>query len=497
MVGVAFVVRLPYLLDVPRFTDELQEVLWALAIVRGEILPMTAVDSYYGPLWSYLIAALFRVVGVSDAVPRLLAAILASVSVGLTYLLGRELVGRWSALVAAGLMLTSGGHIVINSHTARSNSITPMLMLVVVWCVHRAIRTGHGGNLAAAGFVGALALQTHVSALAFAPGLAMAVLLGRPGLLRGRWVAVTIVAGVLGYANMLVYNLQHDFFSVIHARNLQEGYTDGQSTDLSTYAVNLQALVQSLSRLLSGTIDTGTNPLRLLYLALAATGLVMLARRRQPLPLLFCLSAIVILPYFNPRYGPILSGRYLVPLLPLGFMGIAIVIQAFGDRLKGFRSGAYRLATATALAFVLYPLAPLAAYYQEVVGNERTNAPLFILADSTRALYRPGALVLLDEGLAQEQLTAGGTDLKAMRMLLETRAIPYEIAKLGSQQWDEMLDRGGEVIAVMDTKKRSSLGRGLQVASMGAEVESASGTGHRYGVYRLARRLTGAPGALS
>ncbi len=37
---VALLLRLPYLWDIPRFTDELQEILWALAIYRGEILPL-------------------------------------------------------------------------------------------------------------------------------------------------------------------------------------------------------------------------------------------------------------------------------------------------------------------------------------------------------------------------------------------------------------------------------------------------------------------------
>ena len=39
----AFALRLPYLVEIPRFTDELQEILWALGIARGEMLPLTAV----------------------------------------------------------------------------------------------------------------------------------------------------------------------------------------------------------------------------------------------------------------------------------------------------------------------------------------------------------------------------------------------------------------------------------------------------------------------
>jgi hypothetical protein len=295
---------------------------------------------------------------------------------------------------------------------------------------------------------------------------------------------------------MILYNVANDFYSLLHARHLQQGYTDGRSTDLATYLTNLEALIQSLSRLLSGTIDIGTNPIRFIYLALASAGLVMLAKRGQPLPLLFCASAIVILPYFNPRYGPILSGRYLIPMLPFGFIGIAIVIQAAADRIARRFSHARLLTVAAVGAVVLYPLAPLVSYYRDVVGDARTNAPLFALAESTRALYRPGDLVLLDEGLAQEQLTAGGTDLKAMRMLLETRAIPYEVAKLDSDQWDLVAAGQGEVLTVMDTKKRGSVGRALQIAVVGVEVESASGSEHRYGVYRIARRSVAARWAL-
>src|SRR5256885_1443843 len=85
MIAVAALLRWPYLWEIPRFTDELQEVNWSLNIALGQALPLTAVDSYYGPLWSYLLAGLFRLFGPSPYLPRMAALLLGSSLVALTY----------------------------------------------------------------------------------------------------------------------------------------------------------------------------------------------------------------------------------------------------------------------------------------------------------------------------------------------------------------------------------------------------------------------------
>jgi 4-amino-4-deoxy-L-arabinose transferase-like glycosyltransferase len=484
LVGAAIVLRLPYLWDIPRLTDELQEILWALSIARGEILPLTAVDSYYGPLWSYLLAAVFRMVGISDWAPRLVATVLAAVTVGLTYLIGREITSRLAALIGAALMLTSGAHIIITSHTARSNSTTPLLLLLVVWTLLRAIRRNDGRYLVAVGFLFALALQSHISVVAFAPGLAVALLVGRPRLLISPWIAAALGAAILGYGNMILWNVQNGFYSLIHAQHLQEGYTDGRRTDLGMYLTNLQALLQSLSRMLSGTIDIATSPSRFLYTLAAGLGLGVLAWRRMWLPLLFCTSAIFVLPYFNPRYGPILSGRYIVPLLPFGFIGIGAVLEWLTDRLPARALNRAVLA----LIAVCFPLVHLVWYYQEVLADDRTNAPLYALANSAKALYQPGDLVYLDEVLEQEPLTGGGNDLKALRMLVETRGLRYEVTKINQESLGRLQRDGANAVVIMDVRKRSEVDRRAQVLSSGAIEESASGSGRRYGAFRFGAR---------
>jgi glycosyltransferase AglD len=504
--ALAVALRLPYLWEIPRFTDEVQEVLWSLSIARGEILPLTAVDSYYGPAWSYLLAALFVVLGPDPYLPRLVAMLLGAALVVVTYLFARDVAGRWPAAIAAGLVLSSGGHIVINSHTARSNSITPLLTTAALWLFYRALedrvwagpirqntwRRPRPWLLVPTGMLLGLAMQTHLSVIALAPGLAAYLLRRGHGLLGSPWPYLAGLAGIVGYVNMIVYNLQTGFWSYQHARSLQEGYTAGRPTDLDSYFTNLGSLIQSLSRLLSGTIDTPDSPTRFIYMALACVGLLLLARRGGLLLGLAATSMILVLPYFNPRYGPILSGRYLIPLLPIAFVAIGYVAVAAAmvsaQRAPLLRKlGWQRVAAVLGLALALYPLLPLYRYYQEAVVDGRTNRPLHQLFSTIVAERTPHETVLLDEGLNQEQLGAGGTDLKAFRMLLGTGGIPHEVAKVTDV--DEIqAPLGPSVLFLLEAKKRTSLPRSISATLLGAEVVSASGSGHRYAVYRLTSR---------
>jgi 4-amino-4-deoxy-L-arabinose transferase-like glycosyltransferase len=501
----AVLLRWPYLWDIPRFSDELQEVLWSLSIADGEMLPLTAVDSYYGPLWSYLLAGLFVVFGPSPALPRLVAMLLGAGLVALTYCFTRDVAGRWPAAIAAGLLATSGGHIVISSHTSRSNSTTPLLVTAALWLLYRAI-AGRGWDfgggcgvarrpsprlLVPAGLMLGLALQTHVSVIAFGPGVAAYVLWQARRLLRTPWPYLAVLAALIGYSNMIVYNLMNGFWSLRHAHALQEAYTGGRTTDPDFYLSNLGNLLQSLSRLLSGAIDSPESPSRFLYALLALLGLLLIARRGGVLLPLTFVSVVTVLPYFNPRYGPILSGRYLIPLLPMAFTAIGCVIVV-GARTVAARYSALdrigwkRLAAIAAVPVVLYPLAPLHSYYQHAVADGRTNEPLYTLVRAVLAARQPGESVVLDEGLAQESLGAGGTDLKAFRMLLGTSRIPYEIGKVG--EIDDVPLAGGSELFLMEAKKRALLPRAVNSSPVSPEVASASGSGHRYAVYRITPR---------
>jgi hypothetical protein len=88
---IALAARLPYLWDIPRFTDETAEAEIALQIVRGESLPLASRDPYIGTLWNWVLAAGFTVSGPSLFTPRLLIAVLGALTVVPAYLLGKSL----------------------------------------------------------------------------------------------------------------------------------------------------------------------------------------------------------------------------------------------------------------------------------------------------------------------------------------------------------------------------------------------------------------------
>jgi 4-amino-4-deoxy-L-arabinose transferase-like glycosyltransferase len=124
----ATAVRIPYLQTIPAFSDELNEVMHGLEILRGESLPLTNVTSYIGAFYNYLVAAAFFLVGPQIVTPRALVMVMGVLTVGATYVLARQVAGPIAGAVAAALLTTSGTHILVNSHIALSSSITPLFV---------------------------------------------------------------------------------------------------------------------------------------------------------------------------------------------------------------------------------------------------------------------------------------------------------------------------------------------------------------------------------
>lgn len=167
VVALAAVIRYRWLMMVPRFTDESEEIQFALKIARGGYWPLVSVDTYNGPLIHYLLSFGLRLVG-DPRLPWLTVWAFGALTVGATYGLGLSLSAgrRMVALVAASLMAVSFIPIVVNSHLAWSSSTTPFwttMFLIAVSETHRRVRPRW---LLAAALLGGLAQQTHPSVVA-------------------------------------------------------------------------------------------------------------------------------------------------------------------------------------------------------------------------------------------------------------------------------------------------------------------------------------------
>src|SRR5439155_18073863 len=124
----ALVVRLPYFTQLPAFSDEVDDIYRAFLITQGKLFPLTDTSTYIGSLWSWMMAAALWISGLKLYAPRALILLMGVLTVIATYPLGRAFsAGRQrGGLVAAYLLVTSGPHVLINSHVAWSNCMTPL-----------------------------------------------------------------------------------------------------------------------------------------------------------------------------------------------------------------------------------------------------------------------------------------------------------------------------------------------------------------------------------
>lgn len=499
IVALGAAVRWPNLWLIPTITDETGEALRAIAIYRGEIAPLTNVDGYIGAFWNYTLAAGFWAFGLSPWLPRLFAFVAGVLTVGAACWLGRELGGRIGGVVAGLFMAASSTHALVNSHVGWSHSTTPLWATLGLACLARSAY-GHGaGNtaggrwLVAAGLLLGLAVQTHITALLLLPGAGLALAMARPSLLRTRWTVLAAVAFLFATANLVAYNLETGGGSLLAGRAKLAGYTgEGEGFDGGSYVENVGRLTLALSWVMSGAIEkrrfaneTLADPALLLYLGAGLGGLVWAARRRRWMPLAVAMPYLLILPVLNPKFEPMLNGRYLVPALPLIFAGLGLA-TADAWRTARSRMLGNNLALASVLvvavgAFALYPLIPMQRYVQAA----RTNHAILLAYETVLANRAPDEVVLLDYGLDGVFFMAAGSAYKSMELLLSGSDVPYVTVEARPATMEEHLAGGTTRLVVLHSDKVAPLGRSFALTPL---MPGGDRGGPGFGVYRVAPR---------
>jgi 4-amino-4-deoxy-L-arabinose transferase-like glycosyltransferase len=491
ILGIAAAARWPNLWLIPTFTDETIEVKLAYDIAAGRAAPLTNVDPYIGAFWNWVLAIGFWAFGLSPWLPRLLVFVAGVATVGAAWWLGRELGGRVGGFVAALFLAGCSTHVLVNSHVAWSHATTPLWTTLGFACLLRAL-SGRGNWLVGAGFFLGLGVQTHITAVLLLPGAGLALLLGRPGLLRTRWALLGALAFALAIGNLLIYNVQTAGGSMRGGQAVLSDYTgQDDGLDTGTYVENVGRLTLATSWVLSGAIEkrrfvgeTLAQPLLLGYLGLAVGSVLWAARRRRWLPLLVSVPYLLVLPLLQGKYEPLLNGRYVMPILPLvfGSIGLAVSdgIAAFSARwparatmLSGLLLGLTALAS-------LYPLAPLAAYER----SARTNHAILAAHEAVLANRAPDEVVLVDYGLDGVFFMAAGSAFKSMELLLGGTNVPYIVIDARQASLDDALSGRQSRLAVLNSEKARVLGRNYTLtALMGGERD-----GPGFGVYRVSAR---------
>jgi 4-amino-4-deoxy-L-arabinose transferase-like glycosyltransferase len=521
----ALAVRAPSLWLVPRFTDETLEVLHSLAIVREGARPLTNYDSYYGALYNYVVALALLVSGESPLAPRVVVLVAGLATVAATYLLGAELgarlpsdregrasrtAPRLAGLLAAGLLASNGPHVVVNSHVAWSNCLTPLLTTLALWSLLRWSRlsgptTGApergagqaGWLLPLSGLLLGLALQTHPLVVALLPGVAAAVLMRDRRILLTPWPWLALAAFLAGYANVLAYNAQNGFESILSAQRIRAEYGQDQQAASGFWATS-GAMLLLLARALGGAVDQRdgaaaylADPRVLAIGGLAVLGLCLLAARRELLPLLTCAGFLIILPAANPKFQTLLTSRYLMPIVPLllAAAGIGLVSVAGWVGRNWPAAGRRPVVAALLVGLVLaaLPLVSLDRYYRRAFERSDTNARIFRLAADIEAARRPQEVVLVDDSIGSELPDTGVTELRGLEYLLTLGRVPYRTLRPSPGRLQDGLDGQATALAILNARDASAAAGRVKVEPLDGRPPAETGRMFDFRLYRLSR----------
>ena len=338
----ALLLRVPNLMTIPRLTDEYLEVGWAVSMVQQNVLPLTSVDAYDGPLFPYTLAFLFRTIGFNLYLPRVFMLFVGALTIVATFFLAKELArGDWrGGLLAALLLSANAHHILYNSHVAWSNDTTPLFTTLALLAYLRATRASQPRWLLAAGVLYGLALQTHPSVLALAPPLALDFLIeGRTRSWLKTWVPYTAVTlALVVYSPVLYYNLTSGGGSF--QRVAQRVMAFETHPTLSSTRDHLVPLITVPPRVSFGTFGSvGGDALfdlsTILFWIFTLGAMMWLLRDGEKLPILILAASLLLIAVFNRNYFLPGATRYFIYLLPLVYASWAIALLRVWDRLAG------------------------------------------------------------------------------------------------------------------------------------------------------------------
>lgn len=390
----------------PAFSDESLEVRWAMDIALGRRLPLTAYDSYYGPLFPYLIAAAFKIFGLGLTVPRTVIMVFGALTAPATFWCGRIVGGRWTGAIAGALVVASPTLVLYSSHYAWSNSLTPCFSTLAVTCLCAGVQRQSRAALAMGGALVALTIQTHPLTIVGWAGAVFWLIHSRR---RHPWLtwnelARPAVFCAIGYAPMLVANVLKPAISLRLA--LQRTYVFSPTAEPGEYIRRMVDLLKTLVDMLAGGLGVERFPATTTALVVASAALMamVIADWMRGTRLIACMivSTILLMPWCVKLFMP----RYLAFLLPVSFVAavdpMVMAVRSAAESQAPAQRRSWQVA-ASALALVMlaaalwFPSRVLDRYSNWALANGLSNEGYFRLRAAASDRHACGPRLFVEE----------------------------------------------------------------------------------------------------
>jgi hypothetical protein len=480
--ALAVAVRWPYHATIPAPTDETDELLLALSILRHGAHPLTANEPYLGPLPIYLTALAYALVGPSFAAGRAVAVLLGALIAPATWALGVTLGGRRAGLIAGLLAACAFGPVVIGSHVAWGHGLAPAMVALAVALLIWASRSGRGVGYFACGVVTGLAVGAHPTVLALIPGAAVWWARTAMGTRRARGVALAWLAIGCGvsYAPILALLATRGLAPFRAHLALHEYVGPGAGAWLPGVGAWLDGFVRNLA----GPAQSSLADPRLWAAGgLLIVGMAVAARTSRWLPAAVVISGALLMPLMvaGEKYLTLTGLRYPAPALPLALAAVGVALAEWRHApTRRWAPGAIIVVT------VLVQLVALGAFYADVMAHGVSGAPVQAIADGLTVAARGGATVFVDDGF-DTKLGGGGEVGRAVRTMLTLTGVEHTVAKVDKLRWFLKNGNGATYDLVLTGDTATELGREfvleprLVVPVVPGQV---SRSGDRWGWYR-------------
>jgi len=486
----ALLLRHPYLHLIPRYTDEMGEASWAMDIAQGRRLPLTSREAYYGVVHLYLIAMLLRLLGPSPLIPRMLVMVTGALTVVSTYWLGRLTKDRMTGSLAGLFMATNFSHILISSHIGSPSCMVPLFTTTLVVCLYTATLKQSLWLLAISGVLGGLAMQLHPVSVVLLLGMVIWFLAQPEGRawLKGSPPYLALLFFLLGYANMIWYNIQTGFGSIRTAADPRNAFVSRFT--LRLYLTNLRNLFIQLAKMVSGTFLPGFQPddyirrpeVVIFGTVLLAAVALAIWQRQSSICVVGWMVPVLVIPWFTDAFNALMDTRYLAFLLPLNFVALGAALSSPFGWTKVNRLW-HSLLVLLVVAIAIYPLWTLANWYHREVVNHRTNGPMLRIANRIRQEREPRLVTLYDKALHHIDFGSGGNVGRALAFLLKLSCIPYRSRDIEQLRWRLYTEGAAGRLVVTTDAHRLLLAKDFCLRAL--DIEPSTANAPRYGLYRV------------